>query len=451
MTIQRMVAAVLFVSVFLVSDIIPRAAFANPPEARVFTTIEIRGNDRFRDEDILATSGLKTGVPLGQSDLEAAYEALEFTGEFEAIEIRSSGDTLIVVVDEAASFSGGLTFGLGFDTDTGVFGAVGIALDGMMGEGSELRGNLIVAEEEQTLGVALRGDRFWGASRAGGIRLSFGNYEYDNVTYQYRFAQIEPYIEFALDDATRAELRYTLGARDIHDVESAASPIIQAETGDETSSGIGFTLATGSTFDRAQNRSGASWFVRFDQDFTGLVGDTEYSTSQLSFGGKAPVGTSGFALRTTVELGAVVGLGGDDPRVSERFTLGGASLRGFERGTISPRDVCSGCGAGGADVVTELGGNYFAVARTDLLIPLFAAQPKIETFVFYDIGSVWSVDTDTASAGVLQDDQSWRSSAGIGTSFDTNIGKFEAYLALHTDGDQRDDEQEFGLTFRSQF
>ena len=424
---------------------------ANTPPPRIFSTIQVVGNDRFRDGDILATSGLQTGVALSQSDLEQAYEALQFTGEFERVEIRSQGDVLIIEVDETPQYSGGLTFGLGYDTDIGVFGAGGLLIDGALGPGSQLRGDFLVGEEVQTLGLDLSSDTFWSPTLRGGVRFDVANFEYDTTTYQYQFAAVEPYLQFELNDRSRAELRYTLGQRRISDVDPSASTILQAEAGDRTSSGVGFTVRTGSAQFEDGFGAGSQWFFRFDQDFTGLGGDTTLSTSQATLAFRQRLAPSGLAVRVRVELGAVAGFDGDTPRVSERFTLGGARLRGFERGAISPRDVCSGCGSGGGDVVTELGGDFYAVARTDLLVPLFPNSPQFETFVFFDVGSSWGLDTDTAPSGRLEDETIWRNSAGIGASFDTQIGQFEAYFALHTDGTVHDQRQEFGLTFRSQF
>ncbi len=421
------------------------------PAARVFDRILVEGNERFRDGDVLATSGLQTGIPLGQNDLIAAVEALEFTGEFEDVEIRSIGETLIISVEETPEYSGGLTLGLGYDFDTGAFGAVGLSLDDLFDNQTQIRSNLLIAEEAQTLSFLIRSRNFWAQDLRGGVRLSFGNYDYDNTTYDYRFAEIEPFVAIPVAEIGAIELRYTLRSADIRNVSSSASPIIQAEAGDLTSSGVGFSFATGSVFKTEENTGLSSWSLRFDQDFTGLGGDTQFSTSKLSFAGKHAFGDSGFAIRTRIELGAVVGSDDDGPRASERFSLGGASLRGFERGTISPRDVCLGCGSGGADQVTLLGGNYFAVARTDLIVPLLRNAPQVETFAFADFGSAWNVDTNTAAAGSLEDDRVWRSSFGIGASFDTQLGNFEAYLALGTDGEAFDDEQEFGLTFRTRF
>ncbi len=421
------------------------------PTARSFETIRVEGNERFRDGDILSTSGLETGTPLGQEDLLAAVEALEYTGEFEEVVITSERQTLIITVEETPEYTGGLTFGLGYNSDFGVFGAAGLALDNAFGGDIELRGNLLVAEEVQTIRGQIRSENFWAEGIKGGLRLGFENYEYDNTTYDYTLAEIEPYVVFSLAEKAALELRYTLASRDISNVSPLASPIIQAEAGQQTSSGIGFSIATSSDMLGSEAGFLDAWSVRLDQDFTGLGGDTDLSSSKLSLFARKRLTPSGFALRTRLEMGAVQGLGSDDPRASERFSLGGAALRGFEHGTIAPRDVCVGCGVGGTDLVTILGGDYYAVLRTDLLVPIFREQPQIETFFFYDVGSVWNVDTPTAPAGTLDDSRHFRSSGGVGASFDTQIGKFEAYVALTTDREVYDEKQEFGLTFRTDF
>ncbi|MFK7752561.1 MAG: BamA/TamA family outer membrane protein [Sedimentitalea sp.] len=261
---------------------------------------------------------------------------------------------------------------------------------------------------------------------------------------------MEPYANFELSQNADLEVRYVLASRDVRNVSATASPILINEAGRQISSGIGFKLRLGPD-ENDTNRFFDNWSFVFDQEFTGLGGDTKLSISRLALAARKNISESGFALRTRFEFGAAVGRSGEKARVSERFTLGGAALRGFERGTISPRDVCTGCAAGGGDQITELGGNYYAVARTDLLVPIFQNAPDLETFAFFDFGSVWSTNTTTAPSGVLDDTRRLRSSAGVGLSFATALGDFEAYLALTTNAERYDEEEVFGLLFRAQF
>lgn len=423
----------------------------NAPASRVFETISVVGNERFRDEDILVTSGLETGQLLDRSDLVSAVEALEFTGEFKDVEISSDGPALTIRVQEAPEYSGGLTFGAGYDSDIGGFAAVGLSLENAFGKDTELSGNLLISEEMQTLSAQIRANKFWFGDYKGGIRVSYERYELDNTSYDFEAARIEPYVVFDLNEKALVELRYTLASKDISNVEATASPILQSESGQKVSSGFGFSLATGSSLFEKEGAGLDAWSIRFDQDFTGLGGDTDLSHSKLSVFARKNLSNKGFALRSRLEMGAVKGLGADSTRVSERFTLGGSSLRGFASGTIAPRDSCIGCAADGGDINTILGGDYYAVMRTDLLIPIFTERPEIETFLFFDVGSVWGLDTSVLPDGTLLNDRSFSRSTGIGASFDTKLGKFESYLALDADGGSLVEEQSFGLTFRSEF
>ena len=66
---------------------------------------------------------------------------------------------LTIVVDEEPEFSGALTFGLGYDTDTGAFGTVGVELADIWG-GSDLEAGLTLSEEVIRGSADLSGDAF---------------------------------------------------------------------------------------------------------------------------------------------------------------------------------------------------------------------------------------------------------------------------------------------------
>lgn len=136
--------------------------------------------------------------------------------------------------------------------------------------------------------------------------------------------------------------------------------------------------------------------------------------------------------------------GGDDSggaRATDRFTLGGSAMRGFERGGISVRDVA-------ADTATSLGGERYAVVRTDLVLPVLQDREGLDTFIFADVGNVWGLNDTSAADGIANTDGKWRSSAGFGFSLSTDMGRFEAHFAIETDDQAPDLTQEFGLAFR---
>lgn len=411
------------------------------PEPRVFDTIDVRNNSRFRDGDILSTAGIAPGQRLSQADLETAVQALDHTGEFDSIDITSNGRTLIITVDEAPAHSGELSFGLGYTSADGLFGLAQLRLTDLMQGNGAIYGRALVAAETTQVSAAFERTNLVRQGLTGGLRFSYEDYRYSDVLYHYSLTEVEPYLRWSLG-AADVELRLTHQRDSIHTIDPTASPILQADAGKRRDLGAGLSLIAGAS-DR--------WSLRLDQDVLGLDGGA-IATTRLTANARTPLGRSGFALRSSFEAGHTWGLGDGTPRVSDRFSLGGNQLRGFARGTVGPRDVCTGCGAGGADVVTPLGGTSYAVLRTDLILPLSTERlPNLETFAFVDIGSSWSVDTDIAPAGTLDDDRHWRRSTGLGASLDLTIGRLEAYVALDSQGEALDETEIFGLTFRSSF
>jgi len=408
---------------------------------RVFQTIEVTGNDRFRDQDILATADLRPGEPYTEDDILAAVEALEFTGEFRSIRIFSQGDVLTIAVDEEPEFSGALTFGLGYDTDNGAFGTVGVELADIWG-GLDLDAGLRLSEQVILGTVDLSGDAFWPGDRSGGVRGGFALFDYDDTLFDFRTGNISPYVTFGNSDTGfDGEVRITALWTDISSVDPDASPIVQAEAGDRFVAGPGVSL-------RWQDTEQARWAVGVNVDVYG--GDTQFVDASLGFTLNIPLMAS-TKLRSSGRIGAITGLSDGTTTVADRRTLGGASMRGFARGGLTPVDFCAGCGAGGEDVITDLGGERYAVLQNDLLFTGLAERLPFTPGLYFDIGSVWDVDSPTAPAGTLFDEQVWRTSFGLALTSETPLGNFSASYAIETDAEDFDDTERFGLAFSTRF
>lgn len=418
---------------------IPVAAQDGPAEPRVFTQIDVQGNSRFSDGDVLATAGLQPGGFYGEDDLRAAIEDLEFTGEFDSVRIRSAGDRLTITVDETPEFEGRLIFGAGFDSDSGAFGGAAVSIENALGIGAEIQGEVTIAEEVQTARLTIFDPDALGETIGAGIRLSYSNFDFDNTLFAYERFAIAPYLSFDLGSAGRLETRLEFSQTDLSEVDPTASAILQGEVGEQDAISFGVTYIYGGVDRRVD---ALTWGALFDVEYA-FAGDADYIRTQAQADVFQPL-PAGFALRSTLELGHITGLNGFTPRATDRFVLGGSALRGFERGTVSVRDI------NGA-TVTNLGGNSYGVLRTDLLLPVFAEQTALDVFVFGDLGSVWDLETSTAPSGTLLDDATLRSSVGIGASYDFDFGRLEAYIAAPGSDEIGDQEQIFGLTFRARF
>ncbi|MEM8653669.1 MAG: BamA/TamA family outer membrane protein [Pseudomonadota bacterium] len=407
--------------------------------ARVFNDIIVEGNSRFSDRDILVTAGLRRGEAYGEQDLLEAIEDLEFTGEFDEVRIRSEGDRLIITVDETPRFEGQLVFGGGFDTDTGFFVGGALQIEDALGIGARINAELTLAEEIQTARFAVFDPDALSETVGLGVRFAYSNVEFDNVLFSYEDISLSPFVTFDLGRGRELEARIVFSETNLRDVDPSASAILQSEVGSENAVALGLTYKFGGV-DPSADRF--TWGVLLDAEYA-FAGDADYIRAQVRGDIFLPI-ARGFALRSTAEAGHIAGLDDYIVRATDRFVLGGASLRGFERGTVTVRDI-------DGTVDTNLGGNSFAVIRTDLLVPLFPENPDVGTFVFADIGSVWELETDTAASGQLFDGFDLRASLGIGASYDFDFGRLEAYLAAPVEEATGDDDEIFGITFRTNF
>ncbi|MEM6465435.1 MAG: BamA/TamA family outer membrane protein [Pseudomonadota bacterium] len=422
------------------------AVSAQSDATRTFDEIKVLGNSRFTDQQIIETSGLLTGQPLDRSDLLAAVESLEFTGEFENIQIFEAGNSLVIEVIEEPQASGALTGTLGADSDVGLIGSIGLRLNDTPVEGGSVTGRISLAEEFQRarIGVDLPTFAF---GRPGGADLFFANEDFDENRFSYRTFGVEPYL--VLQESAQSETRASLFAysSDMFDVDGDASPILQAEEGQEDY--VGLSLIHGR---ESGSERGLSTRLTLSQEVAFGSEDRSFATTSLSFSAKVPLGQSGLTLASTVTGAGVFALSGDGARAVDRFTLGGLSLRGFERGTIGPRDVCDACDPGGTEVSERLGGEFFAVARTELQAPIAPERfGQLKGFVFADMGSAWGLDTDTAPLGSLENGFDLRISGGVGLRWETEIATVEVYYGEPIEKLDTDEEQQFGFAIRTPF
>jgi outer membrane protein insertion porin family len=105
----------------------------------------------------------------------------------------------------------------------------------------------------------------------------------------------------------------------------------------------------------------------------------------------------------------------DDVKLSERNFLPSNKLRGFESGSVGPKD--------GDDFI---GGNYASSVNVSTTLPqILQENQDIDFIVFLDAGNVWGVDYDSS----LLDSNKIRSAAGVGVDWLTVIGPLSFSLS----------------------
>jgi outer membrane protein insertion porin family len=257
---------------------------------------------------------------------------------------------------------------------------------------------------------------------------------------------------YQISEALRQTWKYTARSDDITNVASNASLFIQLERGTHVTSEIGQVLL----YDKRDNRLDPTdgYYASLGTDFAGAGFGVRYIRSKVNVGYYYPVAPE-WVLSFTAEAGDILGWGGDQVLLQDRFFVGGDNLRGFAPAGIGPRDTVSG---------DALGGNKYYVGSLSLGIPL--GLPKelgLSGRVFTDFGSLWSNDQKNlvltpaqlaANGGIapkIVDSTGIRASAGFGIAWKSPVGPIQLDLAVPIRKEPFDKTQLVHVSFGTRF
>jgi outer membrane protein insertion porin family len=154
-------------------------------------------------------------------------------------------------------------------------------------------------------------------------------------------------------------------------------------------------------------------FQRFSGEW-GVGGDARYLRANYQYQQYVPLSRK-YTLALNGELGWGKGLNGQPFPVFKNFYSGGlGSVRGFEQGTLGPRDVTG----------SSIGGPRKVTLNTELITPFPGAgnDRTLRLFGFVDIGNVYGENQPVRF-------DSLRASAGFGVSWLSPIGPLRIAIA----------------------
>ncbi|TYO85000.1 Beta-barrel assembly machine subunit BamA [Oceanicella actignis] len=438
--------------------------------------LEIEGNTRTIDRVLRRQFRFAEGDAYNAQAIAEGRNNLRKLGYFSKVDVRteqgSAPDRAVVKVSVEEQLTGSISFGVGFSSADGVLGDISISERNFLGRGQRVSARVNYTGDEQALTFSFEEPALLDRDLAVGFNLGYVQVDRtDTSSYQETNAGFRPYVEFPLSEDERLRLRYRLSSDEIRDVTTYASPAIVGDEGTRYTSSIGFDYLWDRRDDPIEPSNG--FIYSFKQDFAGLGGDSFYSRSVARAKGWRPVmgEDSGVVASLELEAGALFSLG-DDPRVTDRFFLGGDTFRGFENGGIGPRDVSrvdiyedGGTGAFSRTRTRDdaLGGNYYAVMRAELTFPL--GLPDELGFyggAFADMGTLFGLDrtryaetgpgaTNAGNTVVIDDGMSLRASIGVSLFVDSALGPLRFNFAYPLLAEDYDEKEYFRFTAGTRF
>lgn len=415
---------------------------------RVFVErIDIEGNTTTLDRVVRRQFRTVEGDPFNPREIRESAERIRALGFFGQSEVNaregSSADRVVIDVDVTEQPTGSLSFGGNYNTADGFSIIASFRERNFLGRGQSLGLSLNTGKSSRQFRLSFAEPAFLGRDLSAGILLSYRlTQDSDSARYDTTTATIRPSLSFPVSENGRLSLNYEAQYTDITKVNTASTLIrAEAEQGAQWSSSVGYTFSYDSR--RDGSNPDVAFVASFGQQFAGLGGDSKSIRTRFSLGAETKVFGDDLTLRATVEGGALHFRGDNGSRVTDRFQLGSAFMRGFKPGGIGPREV-----SGSDD--DALGGNYFAVARIEAEFPLgLPEEYGIRGGVFYDVGSLWGLDA--TNSNVLYEDFSLRSVAGVSLFWDTPIGPLRFNWSRALQKEKLDQEQTFDLTISTQF
>ncbi len=415
---------------------------------RIFVErIDIEGNTATLDRVIRRQFRAVEGDPFNPREIRQSAERIRALGLFADAEVEaregSSEDQVIIDVNVEEQPTGSISFGASYSTEGGLGATVGFRERNFLGRGQSIGFQLSTTDENQEYSFTFGEPAFLGRDLRFDLELSYRETDSFLSSYDTAIGRFQPSFTFPVSENGRLQVRYTAESSDISlDDPSAVGPLIQ----DEADRGEVFNSSVGYTYSYDTRRTGldpnSGILLQFGQDFAALGGDDTFVRTTARAVAQTRILREEVTLRATLE-GGVLNYSDGSSRVTDRFFLGPRRLRGFTTDGIGPREVT-------ATTDDALGGDKYAVARLEAEFPLgLPEEYGISGGVFYDVGSLWGLDT--SSPDVLYEDFTVRSVIGVSIFWDTPIGPLRFNISEPLQKKPFDETQNFDFTIQTQF
>ncbi|MBQ2885279.1 MAG: outer membrane protein assembly factor BamA [Alphaproteobacteria bacterium] len=405
--------------------------------AKVFVNrINITGNTRTLDEVIRREFRLAEGNVFNVAKIKESRRNIERLNYFSKVDIDSERvdyDKADINVEVEEKSTGYFNVGVGYSTVNGALVRAGVTENNFLGKGQQVSLNAGVSQRSTDYSFSFTEPYFLDRRLSAGTDLFYQTEDYQDES-NYDMDTMGARIRFGwnyTDDLTQY-VRYTLKQDKIKNV-SSASKYIQSEEGDAIDSVIGQTLVYDKRDSIISPREG--YYLSFGNDVSGLGGDDKY----LKFDAKAYkfyTLNDHYTFKFFINGGYVTGYGDEDVRLSQRYFLGGNSMRGFETGGISARDK---------NTKDALGGNWMLWGGAELAFPLGLDELGIRGRTFVDIGTTGKPDNiDTSDVDYSS---SPRVSVGFGFEWTSPMGKIDIDFGFPIVKEDYDETEVFRLNF----
>ncbi len=406
--------------------------------------IDITGNVRTLDQVIRREFKLVEGDAFNTAKLRRSRQRIKDLNFFDKVDVdnvpsESAPDRTVIKVDVQEKSTGELSFGVGWSTSAGPLLEVSMRERNLLGRGQDVRASVSVGTRQNQAQFSFTEPYFMNRQVAAGVDV-FGITQklQDESSYDSSTMGFALRAGYQISENLRQDWKYTLKRDKVENVDSSASRFIKEQEGISTTSSIQQTLLWDYRDSRVEPTEG--YFFRINNELAGLGGSEKFIRNNVGAGQYFPLAEQ-VVLSVTGNAGVITALGDEKVRITERYFLGGDTLRGFATAGVSPRD---------RDTNDALGGlwQYYGSAQVKFPLGLpdelgFGGQ------VFTDFGATGN--TEKYPADQINQSSSVRVSAGVGVTWKSPMGPVAVDLGFPLKKQSYDETELFRFNFGTRF
>ncbi len=407
--------------------------------------IDITGNVRTLDKVIRREFPLVEGDAFNTAKLRLAQQRIRNLNFFDKVDVtnvpsESAPDRTVIKVNVKEKSTGDLSFGVGWSSVVGPLLNVSLHEHNLLGQGQDFSIGGSIGYLMNNLTLSFTEPYFMDRRIAAGFDI-FGTQNMFQMYSGFDSTEIgfDLRAGYQLTENLRQDWRYMLKQDTVTNVITGSSPYILQQEGTASVSSVMHTL----TYDRRDSKVDPTdgYVMSISDEVAGLGGTEKFVRQNMGGSEYFPLAEQVVG-SLTGNGGVIKGLLGSPIRITERYYLGGDTVRGFAPMGISPRDLAS---------QDPLGGlwDYYGSAQVNFPIGL-PQEYGVAGHVFSDVGATGPTDTSYGNTGI-QSSMAPRVSIGSGLSWKSPMGPIAVDLGFPIIKQSYDKVMIFNFNFGSRF
>ena len=408
--------------------------------------IDITGNVRTLDKVIRREFTLVEGDAFNSAKLRRSQQRIKDLNFFEKADVtnvpsETAPDRTVIKVNVEEKSTGELSFGIGWSSSSGPLAEVSLHERNLLGRGQDFVVSGSVGTKMTNINTSFTEPYFLDRRLVAGVDAfavqrklqTEGGYDSSTVGGALRAG-------YQITENLSQAWKYTLKQDTVKNVQSGASIYIVQQEGSAVLSSIQQTLFYDRRDSRVEPTEG--YYLRMNNEYAGLGGDENFIRDNVGAGEYFSLGEQ-IILSITGNAGMINSINNKSIRITERYFLGGDSLRGFANMGISPRDYSTD---------SALGGLWDYSGSTQVKFPLGLPEEfGIGGRTFVDYGGVGNTDNHNITPGTIEQSADPRVAVGVGVSWKSPMGPVAVDLAVPVKKESFDKTQFFHFNFGTRF